>query len=389
MKSDNHDIKANASSARSEGDPTRRDFGKSLLAGAAGGATVLTTAGRSPAQGNRSPSTGPKLCIDHVSENQLTDEYLAYLKALGVECIIVGLGAKATGYEDIVRVKRRVEDAGFKLPRVMSPVTSAPTKSAFADPGRDEEIKSIQEYIRNLGRAGVEAGSYNWLTMGAAFQTGTTKTRGCETRLFEAKGLGKLPKLRDRDYSEEELWANYEYWLKRVLPVAEDSRVRLALHPNDPPVDYQGVPRLFKSRLAYRRAMEMSNHSPSSGLLFCVGCWSEMSGPDGKGEDIVAAIHEFGSRGHIIDVHFRNVSNHLPDFYETFPDNGYTNMYRIMRALGEVDFNGTVVPDHVPAGVYPAGAAKGAYHDPAGEAFCFGYIRAMIQAMETELGRRS
>ena len=125
--------------------------------------------------------------------------------------------------------------------------------------------------------------------------------------------------------------------------------------------------------------MDISEHSPYSGILFCVGTWAEMFGPDGEGEDIVDAIREFGSKGYIYQVHFRNVSSPMPDFHETFPDNGYLNMYEIMKALGEVGFDGMVVPDHVPV-------CEGSEAGPkTGEAFIFGYIRALMQAVETEL----
>jgi mannonate dehydratase len=150
------------------------------------------------------------------------------------------------------------------------------------------------------------------------------------------------------------MWANYEYFIKRVLPVAEDAGVRLQLHPNDPPVTHLGVARIFSSRKAFRRALEIANYSPYSGFLFSVGCWAELS----------------GSRGHILQARFRNVSSNLPDFHETFPDNGYLDMYRVMRALREVNFNGMVVPDHVP-------------RCAGGEAYIFGYIRALIQAVNT------
>ena len=107
-----------------------------------------------------------------------------------------------------------------------------------------------------------------------------------------------------------------------------------------------------------------------------------MSGTDGQGEDIVEAIHELGPKGHILQVHFRNVSSNLPDFHETFPDNGYINLYRIMKALGEVGFNGMVVPDHVPVCCDSDAGPK------ASESYVFGYIRALIQAVETELANR-
>jgi len=97
----------------------------------------------------------------------------------------------------------------------------------------------------------------------------------------------------------------------------------------------------------------------------------------------VQAINEFGSRGHIYQVHFRNVSSNLPNFMETFPDNGYLNMYRVMRALGEVNFNGMVVPDHVPL------CENSEAGPETGEAYIFGYIRALIQAVDSDSGRVS
>jgi mannonate dehydratase len=191
----------------------------------------------------------------------------------------------------------------------------------------------------------------------------------------------QIPDIYDKEFSENEVWDNYSHFIQSVLPVAEDAGVRLQLHPNDPPVNHMGVPRIFVSTKAFRTAMEIADHSPYSGILFCTGTFGCMFGPEGKGEDLVAAIHEFGSNGHIFQVHFRNVSSNLPDFYETFPDKGYLNMYKLMKALREVNFNGMVVPDHVPDCVNSEAGPL------AGEAYTFGYIRALLDAVETELGK--
>ena len=96
--------------------------------------------------------------------------------------------------------------------------------------------------------------------------------------------------------------------MQKMLPVAEDAGVRLALHPCDPPVSLRGYPRIFRSTDSFRRAMEISNHSKYSGISFCVGTWAEMSGPDGSEEDVIGAIRHFGKTGNIFTVHFRNVS---------------------------------------------------------------------------------
>ena len=354
---------------------SRRAFGQSLLAGAlAGGASQAL------AQSNKWPARGMKLGVSHQRPEMLTEDHLNYLKQMGVEYLEVRIPAAASGYDNLVAIKRKIEGAGLKLFEIMLADKYTSPEFTLALPGRDKEIAFFQNFLKDLGRAGIDATTYAWHT-GGVYSTGSTKTRGCATRLFVLDEARKRPQEREREYSDEEMWANYEHFIRRVLPVAEEAGVRLQLHPNDPPVTHQGVARIFRDRRAFRRALEIANYSPYSGFLFCVGCWGEMSGLDGKGEDIVGAIHEFGSRGHIFQVHYRNVSAPLPDFHETFPDNGRLNLYRVMRALGEVNFNGMVVPDHVPR----CGGDRVA--NRASEAYIFGYIRAMIQAVDTELGR--
>ncbi len=299
----------------------------------------------------------------------LTEDHLAYLQRMGVEYLEVRLPAADASYDNLVAIRRKVEAAGLKVFEIMLSDKYSSPEFTLGLPGRDRDIALFQNFLRGLGRAGIDATTYAWYT-GGIYQTGTTITRGCQTRHFRLEEALKRPNALDREYTDEEMWANYEYFMKRVLPVAEESRVRLQLHPNDPPVTHQGVARIFRSREAFRRAMKISKHSPYSGLLFCTGCFAEMTGPDGKGEDVVAAISEFASSGHVFQVHFRNISSPMPDFFETFPDNGYLNMPRIMRALAESGFNGMAVPDHVPR-----------CGDRSAEAFIFGYIRGLIQAV--------
>lgn len=319
-----------------------------------------------------------KLGVSHQRPEQLTDEHLNYLKQMGVESLEVRVLSAQSSYEDIVGIRRKVENAGLELFEIMVNDRYNLPKTALGLPGRDEEVRFFKRWITDLGRAGIHTTTYCWHS-GGVYSTGTTVTRGCRTRLFELEEAEKKPHVYEREYSDEELWDNYERFIEEVLPLAEDAGVRLQLHPNDPPVTHQGVARIFRRTEAFRRAMEIANHSPYSGILFCVGTWAEMVGPDGRGENVVQAIREFGSRGHIYQVHFRNVSSPMPTFHETFPDNGYLNMYEIMKGLGQVDFDGMVVPDHVPV-------CEGSEAGPkAAEAFIFGYIRALMQAVDTEL----
>ena len=315
-----------------------------------------------------------KLGVSHQRPERLTPEHLAYLRQMGVECVEVRTRSEHSSYEDLVSIRDKVEKAGLKIFEIMLSDRYNFRRIALGLPGHDEDMAFFKSFIRDLARAGIDHTTYAWYT-GGAYATGRTTTRGCRTRLFQLEEALKRPNAYDREYSDEEVWDNYEGFIREALPVAEDAGVRLQLHPNDPPVTHQGVARIFRSTEAFKRAMEISCHSAYSGILFCVGTWAEMFGPDGKGEDIVGAIREFGSRGHICQVHFRNVSSPMPDFHETFPDNGYLNMYEIMKALGEVDFDGMVVPDHVPV---HEGSGAG---PRIGEAFTFGHMLALMQAV--------
>ena len=343
------------------------------------GTALATQAAGTEFPGNRWSAKGLKLGVSHQRPEMLTDDHLKYLKQMGVEYLEVRIPSALSSVEYLSGIKRKLEDRGLKLFEVMLADKYSSPEFCLGLPGRDREIAFFQNFLRDLGKAGIDATTYAWNTGGNFYATGRGTTRECETRHFDLSQVTAS----EPERSEEQMWANYEYFIKRVLPVAEDAGVRLQLHPNDPPVDYSGVARIFKSRKAFRRAMEISNYSPYSGLLFCVGSWAEMPGPDGKGEDIIGAIEEFGSRGLIFQIHYRNVTAPLPVFDETFPDNGYINMYKVVRTLARLNYNGMLVPDHVPR------CGADAIGNRAGEAFIFGYIRAMIQAAETELCRVS
>ena len=321
-----------------------------------------------------------QLGVSHQTPATLTAPRMRFLRQMGVDNVEVRIPSSASGYDDICRVRDTVEGGGLGLHEIMLADRYSCRPIALGLPDSAAEIDLFKRFIGDLGRAGVGTMTYAWHT-GGAYTTGRSETRGCSTRLFQLAEAQALPDAYDRRYSHDELWDNYAAFIDQILPVAEDNGVRLQLHPNDPPVDHQGVPRLFSSRVAFRRAMEIAGHSPHSGILFCVGCFAEMFGPEGAGEDVAAAIYEFGSRGHIFQVHFRNISSPMPDFHETFPDNGYLDMYRIMTALAEVGYHGMVVPDHVPQ------VGSDAANREAGEAYILGYIRALIQAVTADRRR--
>ena len=184
------------------------------------------------------------------------------------------------------------------------------------------------------------------------------------------------PLTHGRKYSKEELWENYTYFIKQVVPVAEELGMRIGIHPDDPPVpELGGVPRcIFGNFDGYVRALEIAN-SPNIGVCLCAGTW--MEGGQQMGKDVFEAARAFAKMDKLWKIHFRNVSGPIPRFVETFVDNGYTDMLKLMKTLYEVDFRGAVIADHVPTMV---GGPR------VGWAYSIGYIKALLAAVKVEKG---
>ena len=171
--------------------------------------------------------------------------------------------------------------------------------------------------------------------------------------------------------TEDEIWKRIKYFLERVSPIAEESGVKLACHPDDPPVPkLKGETRVLGSLEGLKKLLNIVP-SPANGLNFCQGTIAEM------GVDVIEAIRYFGSRKKINHVHFRNVCGSLPSFEESFIDDGDVDMLDAMRAYKEVGYIGTIMPDHTPR---VEGDTSWGHR---GRAFALGYIKALMKATKT------
>ena len=239
-------------------------------------------------------------------------------------------------------------------------------------PGRDEEIAQVITMLMSMGRVGIPVWCYEWMTDFNWARTGTSASRGGSvvTRFDLAEvSPATTPQ---GPISDEELWDNLEYFLRRVIPAAEDAGVRLAMHPDDPPLSpLRGVGRIMSSLDAYRRLIELAP-SEMNGITFCQGNFRLMT------DDIPAAIREFGGAGKIFFVHFRDVDGVAERFTETWHDAGPTDMYACVRAYREVGFDGLMRSDHVPTlyGEDPAEVGYGVL----GRLFAVGYMRGLVEA---------
>jgi len=221
---------------------------------------------------------------------------------------------------------------------------------------RDAKIEEYKRHLRNLGKAGIPYTTYAHMANGIWSTDPEPARGGARARAFNLEHAKEghwiqrrytAPLTHGRVYTEEEIWDNFITFIQQVAPVAEEAGVKIGIHPDDPPVSQLGgIPRcIFGSFEGYRKALEIAD-SPNVGMCLCVGCWLE--GGDLMGKDVLETIRYFGERKKLFKVHLRNVTQPLPYFVETFLDDGYMDMYKVMCALKEVDFDGVVIPDHIP-----------------------------------------
>ena len=200
---------------------------------------------------------------------------------------------------------------------------------------------------------------------------------GCSLKTpVSGRALAKnAPLSFERAYTDSDLWANYEYFIQAVLPVAQESGVALALHPDDPPVDsVGGVARIFRNLEGFKRAMEDLAPSPHHKLDFCMGTWAVGV------EKMFEGMEYFGRQGKIAYVHFRNVRGAVPCITETFIDEGDVDVSRAMKLLAEVGFEGLIIDDHVPQMI------DDTLWGHRGRAYATGYIKGLLRAVQSLTG---
>ncbi len=353
----------------------RRTFSKFAL-----GAAALA-ASRSSATVH-AVQPGIKLCAQAPAKP--TDDDLLFLRQLGAEYVSVGSTPDLRTAEGFLQIKKRYADAGIAVWNIGNTDVHNMPEVTLNLPGRDKKIEDYKQYLRNLGKAGIYYTTYAHMGNGI-WSSGRATIRGASGRVFDlaspekqgvwAGATFKEPLSHGREFSKEEIWENYTYFIRQVAPVAEEAGVRIGIHPDDPPVPVlAGVPRcIFSSFDGYRRALEIAN-SPNVGLCLCCGTWLE-GGTQITGKDPEEMVRYFGAQK-IWKIHFRNVSAPLPRFVETFMDNGYYDLYKVMKALRDVNFDGIVILDHSPAMV-GGGHAQTSYG--------FAYMRALLNRANAEV----
>jgi len=369
---------------------TRRELGRVALGGAVG-MTLLHSPRSVYAKVKAQP---PGIKLGSVAPANPTDDDLLFFKQLGVDCVFCAVTPEFNSVDGLLRIKKRYADAGLTVDNIRNlAVTNNQADIVLNRPGRDNKIEDYKKWLRTLGAAGFHFTLSNF-NLAQIVTSDFIETRGSRTRDFDLNssrmgipaevpgGLAVMGSAKalyfGREYSAEEIWANYTYFVKQVVPVAEEAGIVIAFHPDDPPVpSLFGVPRIMANLTDCKKALKIAN-SPNVGICLCCGTWAE--GGNAMGIDPAGAIRYFGARKQIYEIHFRNVSSPLPHFQETHVDNGYYDMYKAMKALVDVKYDGIVHLDHA----VPMVGGDRTY-----QAFAQGYMRALRQRALAEAAARS
>jgi mannonate dehydratase len=363
---------------------TRRELGRIAL-GSALGAKLLSSPRSACATVRPQP---PGIKLGSVAPANPTDDDLLFFRQLGVDCVFCAVTPELNSVEGLLRIRKRYADAGLSVHNIRNlAVTNNQLEIVLNRPGRDKKIEDYKTWLRTLGAAGFHFTLSNF-NLAQIVTSSFVDTRGSRTRDFDLKsqtmgipadvpgGLAVMGSAKSlffgREYSTEEIWANYKYFVKQVAPVAEEAGIVIAFHPDDPPVpSLFGVPRIMANLNDCRKALKIAN-SPNVGICLCCGTWAE--GGAAMGIDPAGAIRYFGARKQIYEIHFRNVSSPLPHFEETHVDNGYYDMYKAMKALVDIKYDGIVHLDHA----VPMVGGDRTY-----QAFALGYMRALRQRAQS------
>lgn len=333
--------------------------------------------------------------------HDLTDERLRFAQQIGATGLQMNNptlpGDERWEEKDIRALVEKVEAYGLKFEAIENVPTHFYHKVMMGLDGRDEQIENYQHTIRSVARAGVPVLGYHFMPNSVWTTNRGTTRGGAAARQFDMSvveaNIDNLEQLRKfmpttlgrsssmplfgKDgpvITEEQMWANYEYFIKAVLPVAEEEGIRLALHPDDPPVPMLGgVARLFYRPWGFKHAYELAGGSKAWALDLCLGCCSEMAG--GKA-NVQEMIEYFAPKGAIAYIHFRDVQGTVPNFTECFIGDGNYDPAEVMVLLAKNGFDGFLLDDHVPK------MDNDSDWNHRGRAHAIGYMQGLIRMGE-------
>ena len=309
---------------------------------------------------------------------------LTLMKQCGVEYAVGGIGLQPIAnasedeqpwsYPSLARAKAAYEQVGLTL----SVIEDRPPmeKIKLGLPGRDEEIEVVCALLRNMGALGIPVWCSMWMPILGVLRTSFAipSRGGAQVSGYDHEQMRDEPLTEYGIVAEEQQWENLKYFLERTVPVAEEANVKMAMHPDDPPLSpIRGVARIMSSIENYQKLIDLVP-SPANGIAICQGNFSLMT------DDLPSAIRHFGEQERIFFVHFRDVRGTPEKFVEEFHDDGQTDLVACMRAYRDIGYEGVCRPDH-----YPKMGDDGFSDEHSlARLFAVGYLKGLREAVYAE-----
>jgi mannonate dehydratase len=305
------------------------------------------------------------------------DEKWQLCKQMGIEYAIAKLAPELTNmpsidnFESFEKSKEIYQNQGFKLWGLEGDQFDM-HRIKLGLEGREDDVEKYCKMLENMNRLDVRLLCYNFMATGWYRTNKNIKERGDATVSgFSLKEAQLEPQSAYGLFSENQIWDNYQWFIERVMPVAEANKIKMALHPDDPPISpIHGISRILTSAEAIDRALSLSDSS-SHGLTFCQGTFTTMN------EDVLQMIHKHGKNNKIFFVHIRDVIGSPENFRETFHDNGPTDMLKMMKGYYDVGFQGAIRSDHVPTMAGESNENFG--YEMKGNLFGIGYMKGLME----------
>jgi mannonate dehydratase len=309
------------------------------------------------------------------------DEKWQLCKQMGIEYAIAKLAPELTNmpsiddFDSFQRSKEIYENQGFKLWGLEGDQFDM-NRIKLGLEGREKDVEKYCKMLENMNKLDVRLLCYNFMATGWYRTNKNIEERGgAIVSGFSMKEAMLAPPSKYGVFSESQIWENYQWFIEQVMPVAEANNIKMALHPDDPPISpIQGISRILTSADAIDRALSFSD-SPSHGLTFCQGTFTTMN------EDVLQMIHKHGRNNKIFFVHIRDVVGTPDNFRETFHDNGPTDMLKMMKGYYDVGFQGAIRSDHVPTMAGESNENFG--YEMKGNLFGIGYIKGLMEVCKS------
>jgi mannonate dehydratase len=333
---------------------------------------------------------GATAIVAHLTDYFSTGPHIPQSESEGAAWGVTLNEGKYWTLDELAALKRAINEEGLELAALENFDPAFWFDILLDGPKREEQVEGIKEIIRRMGAVGIPVMGYNFSIAGVwGHMVGPWARGGAESVAFygdegpEQKPIanGQIWNMTyDLDAppgvvpptSSEQLWERLAWFLREVVPVAEEAGVRLAAHPDDPPMPtIRGYGRLVYKPEHYQRLLDLYP-SRSNALEFCQGTVAEMVGE----KDVYWAVDHYSKQDAIGYVHFRNVRGKIPRYEEVFIDEGDVDMIEALRIYHRNGYDGVLIPDHTPHMTCAA-----SWH--AGMAYALGYMRAAIRMIDS------